>query len=585
MFFNPAVAYFVTIGKIGYKFTIFFLERNFLPSISYICKTISSVQGMFRNTFASIALAFSICIGGSGLICAQSPHPDSPLSPFSPGAPLTAAPSAISLNQPGPTVTENSIYQPALIASADSLRLPVLTAAPDSLAANVPSADDRLKSKVDSLRSILSDPSSRRRPPVQRLLAVTDSLRLRYEFSTAEEILVQASENPGYARDADGLSQTKLISDALALVRNGLGMMENCFSPIVVTRQRFALDGFFLMYPMENGAWRKTPGLQARAASPADLTSGRSSIDPYAAGVLFIPDSADAVVFSAPDSNGIWNINMSRLSSGQLSRPQPVVFSGPQPEAPANMIFPTLSPDGETLYFASDGLNGMGGYDLYFSKRDRENGGWGPAENMGFPYSSPYDDFLYIDTEDGQYSVFASNRECTPDSVFIYVLEYDATPLRHSVSDSRELRRLSALNPSRSARIIRDPDGRRPDVPDVNAYLTKVSEVRNLRDTVNLYSRQMDILRSQIADYYSDGQSADGQMSDIRDLESKLQEINSRMEKAKKELQDIQLEFLADGVLMDPVRIREDQESEPVPASAVYEFVLHSLASSPSTAD
>ena len=60
----------------------------------------------------------------------------------------------------------------------------------------------------------------------------------------------------------------------------------------------------------------------------------------------------------------------------------------------------------------SKGLYGMGGYDLYVSQWNSETGDWDVPVNMGFPYSSPYDDFLFINTEDGKYSIFASNRGC-----------------------------------------------------------------------------------------------------------------------------------------------------------------------------
>ena len=55
-------------------------------------------------------------------------------------------------------------------------------------------------------------------------------------------------------------------------------------------------------------------------------------------------------------------------------------------------------------HFASKGLYGVGGYDLYVSELDKETGDWSIPVNMGFPYSSPYNDFLLVNSEDGKYT-------------------------------------------------------------------------------------------------------------------------------------------------------------------------------------
>ncbi|HET6990355.1 MAG TPA: hypothetical protein VFJ43_03480, partial [Bacteroidia bacterium] len=47
-----------------------------------------------------------------------------------------------------------------------------------------------------------------------------------------------------------------------------------------------------------------------------------------------------------------------------------------------------IHPDNQTLYFASDGLTGMGGLDLYVCHRDSITGKWGPAMNLGYPINT-----------------------------------------------------------------------------------------------------------------------------------------------------------------------------------------------------
>ncbi|MEI6816508.1 MAG: OmpA family protein [Bacteroidota bacterium] len=70
---------------------------------------------------------------------------------------------------------------------------------------------------------------------------------------------------------------------------------------------------------------------------------------------------------------------------------------------------PFLHPDGKTLYFSSDGWPGMGGFDIFYSKMD-DNGKWGPARNIGFPINSENDDLGFFVSTDGKTGYFASNK-------------------------------------------------------------------------------------------------------------------------------------------------------------------------------
>ena len=67
-----------------------------------------------------------------------------------------------------------------------------------------------------------------------------------------------------------------------------------------------------------------------------------------------------------------------------------------------------LHPDGKTMYFASEGFNSMGGYDIFMSKK--KGGIWSAPINMGSPINTPYDDYFFAATANGKYAYIASNR-------------------------------------------------------------------------------------------------------------------------------------------------------------------------------
>jgi len=69
---------------------------------------------------------------------------------------------------------------------------------------------------------------------------------------------------------------------------------------------------------------------------------------------------------------------------------------------------PFMHPDNRTLYFASDSLPGMGGYDLYVIRKDAK-GNWGTPQNVGYPINTGGDEVGFIISTDGKKGYFASN--------------------------------------------------------------------------------------------------------------------------------------------------------------------------------
>lgn len=69
-----------------------------------------------------------------------------------------------------------------------------------------------------------------------------------------------------------------------------------------------------------------------------------------------------------------------------------------------------LHPDGETMYFSSQGHGTMGGFDIFVSKRG-EDGKWGAPTNIGYPINSPDDDVFFVVSGSGRYGYYSSFRQ------------------------------------------------------------------------------------------------------------------------------------------------------------------------------
>lgn len=388
-----------------------------------------------------------------------------------------------------------------------------------------------------------------------RLMIKADSCRMAYSFAEA----VQYSESAVEALDSTASARAE---EQLLMARNGLNMMSFCSQPTVVAKQTFPLKDFFLFYPIKDHSWRKTPN-QLDSLGGDNLSRA-----------IFIPDGSRDIYYSAMDEEGIRNIYATHLTDSLWSVP---TLINEQMTSSSDEIYPMLSPDGQSLYFASKGLYGMGGYDLYVSNWNSETNDWDMPVNMGFPYSSPYDDFLFVNTEDGKYSIFASNRECGRDSVTIYVLEYDSMPVRKAVTDVDELRALASLNPARDHSRI-DNDAAVPDEGQQNEstkrYMDKMREVRALRDSVARFGKNLEKMRSGLAG--ASGEEKARLTAEISDKEMMLPTLNSALNAAVKELQNIEMDFLANGIVIDTRKLQAEADKEIVGASSGYTFSKNS---------
>ncbi|MBL4703104.1 MAG: PD40 domain-containing protein, partial [Flavobacteriales bacterium] len=81
-----------------------------------------------------------------------------------------------------------------------------------------------------------------------------------------------------------------------------------------------------------------------------------------------------------------------------------------------------IHPDGQTLYFSSNGHPGMGGLDIYVSRRDA-NGEWQTPVNLGYPINTYSNENSLLVSAKGSLAFFASDREGGMGSLDLYTFE------------------------------------------------------------------------------------------------------------------------------------------------------------------
>lgn len=86
---------------------------------------------------------------------------------------------------------------------------------------------------------------------------------------------------------------------------------------------------------------------------------------------------------------------------------------------------PFLHQDSETLYFVSDSRNGVGGLDIYYTRK--ENGKWAEPKNLGYPINSEADEIGIFVSLDGKQAYFSSRLRGNWD-IYTFELYEEARP-------------------------------------------------------------------------------------------------------------------------------------------------------------
>jgi peptidoglycan-associated lipoprotein len=99
---------------------------------------------------------------------------------------------------------------------------------------------------------------------------------------------------------------------------------------------------------------------------------------------------------------------------------------GPEINTAGNEMFPTFAKNGD-LYFASDGIVGLGGLDIFIAKKAVAEFKWENPKNLGFPINSENNDYSLIEHTDKK-GYFTSERKNANGKYDADIYSYDLPP-------------------------------------------------------------------------------------------------------------------------------------------------------------
>lgn len=157
------------------------------------------------------------------------------------------------------------------------------------------------------------------------------------------------------------------------------------------------------------------PGGLFQISKTGDTWSKPSLITPSINNPKFLESTASITpdgktIYFASDrlggQGGIDIYKTSLLANGTWSQP---VNLGPDVNTKANEDAPFIHPDQKTLFFTSDGHSTMGGRDIFVTKFI--NNKWTSPENMGYPVNTTVNDNYFTLIADGTRAYFSSDRK------------------------------------------------------------------------------------------------------------------------------------------------------------------------------
>ena len=256
-------------------------------------------------------------------------------------------------------------------------------------------------------------------------------------------------------------------------------------------------------------------------------------------GYAFVNEMGNKAYFSLPDDSLRQQLYTSDLLGDEWSRPQ--LLKGVS-EGIAEASYPFMLTDGITLFFAGKGEESIGGYDIFFTRYDSHNGCFLQPENIGMPFNSEANDYMYAIDEYNKIGYFVSDRRQPEGKVCIYFFVPSETRKTYDTSayTEQQLRDLADIT------RIADTWGKGSERKAALARLKGISTQKtgttqipnsNAQLVINdalTYSSTKDFRSKEAAALYQQLVKARQQLTDLTEQLEKLRNYYQKAEKTDK---------------------------------------------------
>ena len=134
-------------------------------------------------------------------------------------------------------------------------------------------------------------------------------------------------------------------------------------------------------------------------------------------GEVFMPETGQNILYSRMTPQGVFRFFSKFKSFDKWTDETPINGL----DTDGDLRYPFLLNDGVTIYYAASGSESMGGLDIFVSRYNSATGKYLKPENIGMPFNSEANDYLYVIDEANNLGWFATDRRQPEGMVCIYV--------------------------------------------------------------------------------------------------------------------------------------------------------------------
>lgn len=133
---------------------------------------------------------------------------------------------------------------------------------------------------------------------------------------------------------------------------------------------------------------------------------------------VFLSQLKDKMLYAEKDKAGHYQLYSKDRIGNDWTEASPL--SGLADLDDVHQNFPYMSSDGITLYYAAQGSESIGGYDIFMTRYDADDHSFLTPENIGMPFNSPANDYLYVVDDFVGLGYFVTDRYQHEGKVCIY---------------------------------------------------------------------------------------------------------------------------------------------------------------------
>lgn len=178
----------------------------------------------------------------------------------------------------------------------------------------------------------------------------------------------------------------------------------------------FSADASLLVYTRNNYKSKGSDGVIRLELFVCDYVDGKYvnerafpyNSPEYSVGHATLTPNGKTMYFASDMPGGFGGVDIYKsemTADGSWSKPENL---GAVVNSEGDEMFPFIHPESNILFYASDGKPGLGGLDVFVALIDADV--VVEIKNLGTPINSSYDDFALILDADQQYGYFSSNR-------------------------------------------------------------------------------------------------------------------------------------------------------------------------------